>query len=304
MIRLFLILMSVLLSLSVYSQNDDIDYNISSEKFFDRLTFHDLFYSSGVSYRTVPSEGISDFQKLAPQSALLKNDITGFSAVMDDTFGSQAQVSFGLTLSLDPKQGNVRRGQSRFRLALHTSNGTLLGARYATETTTTIDTLTGTNPSLYVIIDSVYSRNYTMSYDTRSIGLDLAFIRTTNPEKRWSVWSGAGIMIGAIIQPNARIRYDETAYTESQAQAASQINYRKTYYGETTNEQFRTKSSWMTTVYVPFGLDFRIGKKRVFWMPFHLYYEFRPMLHFQGVPELGTIIAVNQSIHGGIRYAF
>jgi len=48
-------------------------------------------------------------------------------------------------------------------------------------------------------------------------------------------------------------------------------------------------------------VDFRIGKKRQFWMPVHLFYEMQPTLRLNHVPEVGMISHLPLAQNFGLR---
>lgn len=299
--RLIFLLPLFLFSASLSAQQED--YVENSDGFWSRFQFHDLYYSAGAAYRTVQSEGFNDFLKLAPNSTLIDQSIRNYDGSNINQFGNQAVVNAGLTYKILPKESDMKKGETRIRIGLQTSNGTILSARYNDERRTPIDTLTGSNPTLFVVVDSVYSRELVMSYNMRSFALDLSVIRTTNPAKRWSLWAGAGLALGAVLQPDTYVEYYESYYLANQTQSAAQVSFNAPISSEARVEQFRNKSSLMTTLYIPFGLNYRIGD-RPFWAPFNFYLEYRPMLYIQGIPELETIATINQSVFGGLRYTF
>ena len=299
--RLIFLLPLLLFSVTIAAQQED--YVKNPEGLWSRLEFHDFYYSAGAAYRTVQSEGFNDFIKLAPNSTLIDQNITNSDRSNINQFGNQAVINAGLTYKLLPKEGDVKKGETRFRIGLQASNGVILSASYNDETRTPIDTLSGSNPTLFVVVDSVYSRELVMSYNMRSFALDISVIRTTNPAKRWSLWAGAGLALGAVVQPNTFIEYYEAYSLESQTQSAAQLNFNAPISSEGRFEQFRNKSSLMTTLYIPFGINYRIGD-RPFWAPFNFFFEYRPMLYIQGIPELETIATINQSVVAGLRYTF
>jgi hypothetical protein len=70
---------------------------------------------------------------------------------------------------------------------------------------------------------------------------------------------------------------------------------------ERRTEVFRNKRSLALTASIPFGVDFRIGKKRQFWMPVHLFYEMQPTLRLNHVPEVGMISHLPLAQNFGLR---
>jgi hypothetical protein len=67
---------------------------------------------------------------------------------------------------------------------------------------------------------------------------------------------------------------------------------------EAQQELYSLKTVIGGSVYLPAGVDFRIGKRREFWKPVHLFYEIRPQVLYTNIPELGS------SLRGGIQQGF
>jgi hypothetical protein len=58
------------------------------------------------------------------------------------------------------------------------------------------------------------------------------------------------------------------------------------------------------SIYLPMGIDFRIGKNRPFWKQTHLFYELKPSMNLTAIQNSSTLITgVFQ--HGlGLRVTF
>jgi len=179
-----------------------------------------------------------------------------------------------------------------FRVGItHVSNFGLLSAHGGFTETARYDTLTSSQTGQQTFIDTSYSRSYHMNYSDQQIRLDGAMIFRMFPEKRWSLHAGLGASIGMSYRASTSIELWESSYN-------STGNYG---YGTGTNESFKNKNSLGAALYIPLGVDFCIGKKREFWMPFHLYSETRPSLNINSINGIGTTFSPGMSSAVGLR---
>ena len=54
-------------------------------------------------------------------------------------------------------------------------------------------------------------------------------------------------------------------------------------------------------MYVPFGFDLQLARKKTFLSRVHFLIEVRPQLAHQGTPELGTRTSIGQQTLSGLR---
>jgi hypothetical protein len=173
------------------------------------------------------------------------------------------------------------------------SNYGVLTAHGGYTETAPYDTLTSSQTGQQIFIDSSYNRSYDMNYSTQQLRLDGAIIFRMFPEKRWSLHTGLGASVGMSYRSTTTLQY--SAYSS----VPGGNGY--SYTGEESNETFTNKNSMAASLYVPFGIDFGLGKKRAFWMPFHLYTEIRPTLNLNSIHELGTSFSTGMSSALGLR---
>jgi hypothetical protein len=138
-----------------------------------------------------------------------------------------------------------------------------------------------------------------MSYSAQQLRLESSVIIRTNPAKRWSIYAGAGMSFGVSYKAETYINY--FAYSSNSAYNA---NYDYASNVQSSSEHFRNKMSISTSLFVPMGIDFRIGKKREFWKRLHLYYEMKPSLTVTSIPELRTSTQVNMINTLGLKITF
>ena len=179
-----------------------------------------------------------------------------------------------------------------FRVGItHVSNEGALSAFGSYSQSFPYDTLTSSQTGEQTFLDSTNSKYYNMNHSNQQIRLDGAMIFRMFPEKRWSIHTGLGASLGMSYQSNTEIRYWESTSISS-----------GDYYEENgVSETFKNKNSLGASLYIPFGVDFGIGKKREFWMPFHLYAETRPSLNINSINGVGTTFSPGMSSAVGLR---
>jgi hypothetical protein len=266
---------------------------LSTAAFSQNLKISEIHISSGTGSMRGQDGTLSDFAKLAPNSAILGMDLSQLKPYNDNYNGfglnsgsNFTSIQLGLQCAKMPK--------FTFRVGItHVSNFGLLSAHGGFTETARYDTLTSSQTGQQTFIDTSYSRSYHMNYSDQQIRLDGAMIFRMFPEKRWSLHAGLGASIGMSYRASTSIQLWESSYNYY-----STGNYG---YGTGTNESFKNKNSLGAALYIPLGVDFCIGKKREFWMPFHLYAETRPSLNINSINGIGTTFSPGMSSALGLR---
>lgn len=181
---------------------------------------------------------------------------------------------------------------------------------------TIVDTLVFLNAKDTTIIysDSLIAYNTGIQYTNKVIHLDISWIFRLNEEKTFSLFGGIGISPGLIYNARTELRY-HTSPPYSITRSMSQNNgtnysvYSNVYgfsggYGNTEFHTIRNKPGFACTVYIPVGLNIRLGKKSEFWKHLNFYMEFRPSLVLQNTPELGGFSQSMVGRYMGVRASF
>jgi hypothetical protein len=255
------------------------------------------------------SEGAtaSDFLKLAPQSTVLQNELSGFqSSTFGTYYGNSAfAISLGMPLRKEKEEGKKSRAILRLGFTFLNTSG--LSAYYSKQSTTRIDTLVSSQSGQLSFVDSVRSQNYSMNYNTQQLRLDASIVFRWNDEKRWSLYAGAGLSAGFSLNSTTNIYYYEINSVRVRVPSGNVSNTESPFTVEQQNgytETFRNKTSYGAMLYIPLGIDFRLGKEKEFWKLLHLFYEIRPSADVTVVPELGGF-ATASFMHGiGLRAAW
>jgi hypothetical protein len=68
-------------------------------------------------------------------------------------------------------------------------------------------------------------------------------------------------------------------------------------------EVFKNKSAFSTSIYIPIGIDFTLGKKRPLLAKTSLHAEFRPALYMQQMPDSKFRSSVSRTALFGLKYS-
>ena len=253
-----------------------IYFNIHSQEHDSRIRISEFHLQGGFLYSPIESGSLEDFKKLAPQSVLLKNDFSTFKASNTLSSSRSNIESIQLGILFKNKQNPL------LRIGLSHLNYSSLHNNYRKEESFHIDTLTSSQTGQQTFIDSVSSQNYSMDFSSQEIRFDASLIFRTDAAARMSLFGGFGFSIGTTYKTNTTISYG--------LDNSSQETY---WSGNSSIESFTTKNFLTSTLYVPMGLDFRIGKNNAFLKRLHVYYEMKPSFFISSIPELRTFTNVN-----------
>ncbi|GCD78987.1 hypothetical protein [Schleiferia thermophila] len=268
-------------------------------KTINKISIHDIYIQTGFFSERNTNGTLSDFKTLAPQSVLLNNNMTDFSQSGGFSLTSNTMFSVMLGLQFSDKQKTIYKANPLLRLGISYFSGTTLTGGLYKEDRKPYDTLTSTQTGQTVYIDSITTKNYSMNYSSEQLRFDGSLIFRTNPEARWSIFTGIGITAGLSINANTDIYYSNYGRTETRyANGNTSSSYGYSSSDNSKTEKFRNKSNFGLSSYIPMGIDFRIGKKKEFWKRTHLFYELRPGINITSIPELRTI--TNASIQHGL----
>lgn len=251
---------------------------------------------NGIVFNSGQHFGLADYKTLAPNSELLANDFSTFQG--NDYFifngpssSSYQSIQLGLTFKSNPNP--------LWRIGIsHISLGDI-SKGFSKSTIVPYDTLTSSQTGQQYFLDSTYSENYNMNYSAQQLRLETSLIYRTNPENRWSVYAGIGLSFGLSYNASTRIDYNSYSYSSSYDQSYDYSNL-----GQDKREYFENKSNWSTSVFVPMGIDFRLGKKREFWKRLHLYHEMKPSITYTTIPEVKRLTNVNIVNSLGLKVSF
>lgn len=291
-----LIVISFLIGTSfVYGQDEN-------SKTTKRISIQDISIQTGLVSNRNTIGTLTDFKELAPQSVLLNNDLTAYSSggFFTSTSTPISSILFGIQFS--DKQRKVYKTNPKLRIGLSYFSGTsLTGSLYKNERKR-YDTLTSNQTGQVTYIDSTTDHYYNMNYTSEQLRFDGSLIFRTNPQNRWSLYTGLGFTAGISFNAQTEISYDKINKTE----VVYATNTPSQYYGANNfkSERYRSKNNFGFLTYLPMGIDFRIGNKREFWKQIHLFYELRPLVNVTSIPELRSITNIGIQNQIGLRVSW
>lgn len=228
-----------------------------------------------------PSLFQEDLTALAPGSMLLQQDLSDHTFHWDNDGYADGLFEMSLGLRVFPGAGPRA---PEFRIGVLYSQVDL-EATFSRHTAIPYDTLTSAQTGQQFIVDSVSTSTYDIRYSAERFGVHGALVWSR--PARWSLYAGIGVMGGATLNARTEVRHEVVNEVEH-------LGYDDPYptrdrYVEPQRELHRNRSGWWAGGYVPFGVDFRLGRSHLFWSRIHLCYEVRPMFMVQGVPEIGSV---------------
>lgn len=294
--KLLVVVLSSLASLTASGQKPE-------EAKSKKIKITDYFLQSGYSTFGNNEGSLSDFKTLAPESTLLTNNLNDFSQSGKTGIGGGYMFSTAVGIQFNDKKNSGYKANPLLRLGVTYVSGTSLSALFSKEVRKPYDTLTSAQTGQLTYVDSVNISSYSMNYTSDQLRLDGSLLFRTNPSARWSAFTGIGFATGISLRSYTTIFYYNEKRTESDRIAAGM--YSPFYFegvGALKTETFKNKMNFSASVYVPLGVDFRVGKKRDFWKRMHVFYEMRPGVNITAVSELRTV--VNTSLQQGVGLRF
>lgn len=273
-----------------------LDYNPKKK----RLRITEAYIYPSVGLQRVPLGTLNDFRKLAAQSTILNKDLSAYSsAIFMSTYG-QTAFSAKLGISFVDKDKNTYRANPTLRMGFNYFRNVGLISQLNKTTRVRFDTLYSTTGGPPIYLDSVTRYFIGMSYGTEELRVDVSLVFRTDIEARWSMYGGMGITLGGSLNSYTDINYNESSSVESSATGYSM----NTNFYSSSSERFKNKSSIGYSMYLPLGLDFRMGNKREFWKRLHMYYEAKPYLNISYLQQIGMFTNVGIQNGLGLRVTF
>ncbi len=290
--KVLFVLCALIPVLSVFSQEEKTPI----------LVFNSL--SLGVGPYSINSgiSTIETFQKLAPNSKFLHIDLEGFS---DSYYYEQNQtntlVGAHAHFAVTRKDKSNHFFRKSLRVGIMYGNQSVYYDTYSKVETFTVDTVTSNSTGMSYPIDSTSTTRISMDYEQTQLFVDVAYLLHTKECNRFSLFGGAGVLIGFSVDANTYVQLNED-FTYS---ANSPNQLRPTYEDFMFREEvFTNRSGFVGAVSIPFGVDFRVGENSSFWKSSHLSAEIRPSISINQIPEISTEVSTAMIGMFTYRYQF
>jgi hypothetical protein len=260
----------------------------------------------GYSY-TALGLSLNDFKILAPQSQLLKTDLSKYNQnggyynyYYDGNIESQtiSELTIGVVKKIKTNKKLQLYPECRFGFTYQT--GIQASRYYSLEDLKRFDTLVSSQTGKEFYVDSLKTSTYQMKYAAEQLRLAGNILFRLNPMSRWSLFGGAGLNFGMSINPRTEIFY---SYNES-INAPVQYSVYYNLKNENSSETFRNKVSFAASGYLIAGIDWRTGSKRKFWKKLHISYEVRPIVDYNSIPEVENFTSTALLQQFSFRYTF
>ena len=118
------------------------------------------------------------------------------------------------------------------------------------------------------------------------------------------MFTGVGFTAGMGTNAHTFISYQSSKHIDKTTDGTSSVWEYLPDEDKYESESFDNKNNMGISVFIPIGVDFRIGQKRKFWRKVHVCYEMRPGANFMFIPELRTIKSAGVQNSLGFKYAF
>lgn len=133
-------------------------------------------------------------------------------------------------LQFSNKEKTMYKSNPLLRLGFTYSSGTNLMGGSFKEDRIPFDTLTSSQTGQTAFIDSINTQGYNMNYRSEQLRFDGSIIFRTNPEARWSLFTGIGITAGISINARTDIYYSnygtaETTYADGTISSSPSYGY-------------------------------------------------------------------------------
>lgn len=260
----------------------------------------DIFISGGAQLYSAPNYQLSDIQKLAPNSKILSQDLSGYSNnYWGNYYNNDGAAIFSAQLAFKKNKEKASTTPNPiFRMGIsYGSFNTLTDQRYKT-TSAPYDTLTSSRTGETFYIDSFYTQGVITTHAKQQLRVEGAIIFQTETQRRLSFYAGAALAVGVSFNAQTRVSEYEYAYG-----AGYNSYFYNSNLGAYNTETFANKSSWTAQVGVPLGANFRLGKTTPLLNQFNLFLEIKPSIGFIDVPEVKTLVLPLLQNSIGIRYS-
>jgi hypothetical protein len=265
-----------------------------------KLKISEAHVLSGGGGTTTVDGSFSDFRYLAPESRILARDFSGFEPSM---YFAADRNSFQ-SLQLGFRTDKLPQAVLRIGVSNVIQSGLMTRSGFLSESFP-YDTLVSSQTGDVFFVDSTYIQQYDFRYGNRQLRLDVNLLYRLHPERRWTLQGGIGLTAGFSYAASTVLQYSageggSPGWNYYDSPGYMPWGYRDDA-GEREVEKFDGPNGFGAGVYVPLGIDFRVGKKREFWKPIHLYFETRPSIQFNSVPGRGICVGVGSSAGLGLR---
>ena len=234
---------------------------------------------------------LEDWKKLASSSTFLKEDFSKFS--QDKNYITDLKPFFNLNFYINTTQiNNPNKGGGWIKTGLSFGQLNLFDYRLEKKIITPFDTLSSTLNSLEIYVDSIQEDELRMHYTSSVVQAEIGYIFRTKEASRWGLYGGAGVGIGYTFNNYVSLTKENKKYFEYRLSNGENFSDEsRNHENQSLNfEEFRLKSSFIVSAFLPVGVTFRVGKKSAFLRKLTLSFEYQAGVQMRRIPELENFV--------------
>ncbi len=268
------------------------------------ISVTDFYVTLGFGPGDPPTSTLEDFHALAPGSKLLSGDLSAYEEqeFYQKTNGISGMAGFHTALSFADRKTGKTGKNLQLRIGFFYMSGRHFNYKLEHSESMRTDTLTSSQTGDVIYLDSVFRSTYDMKYSSDQLRLDVCMLYRFNPAARFSFYAGFGAAGGIVFNAMTQIEYKLKKSVESANPYADRIEVFSADESNFEREKIKNKSGTGYSVYVPIGVDLRLGRKKNGPGRVHFFWEALSALNSLTVPELGNTTRPTLFLTGGIRF--
>ncbi len=240
-----------------------------------------VYVQSSFSWEHYASS-LSDFMRLSPYLNAA-NDLSDYADFSLRGLSSSLMLKGGYELK--KKNGSRGRLHPELRLGLGFRQAVLLREQLYLNEQYRVDTLVSLSNGEKLLIDSFVNKVYHLFYVSRGVQFSGEILFRSNPEALISVFAGAGFGAAFQFANKTLVRLNENGRVGGGMEAGDVIFHRYVYYRKTLSVS-PSRSSLSVTLYLPLGMQLRVGRKTEYRGAAYIYFEALPLWSYARIPEL------------------
>lgn len=248
------------------------------------VTLSDIYIQSNMYTDISAQHDFNDFKKMEPNSTTLSKDFSGYNySNQYRTINSTIMFSILAGFKIRESDKTSWKKNMQMRIGINYLPYAGFDATMNKKNTYIIDTLVSKKNGNEYYIDSVNYDNYRFKYNNDQLRIHVSYIYSTNPDLKWSMYGGFGINVGGSLYSNLEIIHSNYTELNSTNNSTSYLAGIEIYEN---NEIITCKRNFGGSVFLPFGIDYRLANSNQFFSKIHLFYEVSPGLNINYIPEL------------------
>lgn len=294
-----------------------INLNSFGQEKYVKPDYLETYFSWGAIIYSAPTLLLSDAKLLTPNSKILQGDLSNFTRSFGFAgFGNQIGYSTHNPINssaiggavFEAQLGNYNFGKAKdrkrspqLRVGFGYGSTQSVGGFWSNTSTSPSDTFVSSGGKK-IFTDSVSYESVNVSYSSSQARVMADILFHTNPDRRFSIYVGIGLQLGATFNNQTQVYYAASNYITSGKDQNLEVISR----GETTskNEWNNNKGGWLIGAYVPMGVSYRLGKTTNVLNQTSVFMEFKPGITAMAIPELQTYLLPFVQSNYGVRVRF